>query len=34
MARIFLLSAMKNEGPDVLEWALYHRLIGFENIVV
>ena len=34
MARIFLLSAMKNEGPDVLEWALYHRLIGFDHILV
>lgn len=32
--RICLLSAMKNEGPDVLEWALYHRLLGFDHIVV
>lgn len=34
MARNFLLSAMKNEGPDVLEWALHHRLVGFDHIVV
>lgn len=34
MPRICLLSAMKNEGPDVLEWALYHRLMGFDHIVV
>lgn len=34
MPRICLLSAMKNEGPDVLEWALYHRLVGFDHIVV
>ena len=34
MPRICLLSAMKNEGPDVLEWALYHRLLGFDHIVV
>ena len=34
MSRICLLSAMKNEGPDVLEWALYHRLVGFDHIVV
>lgn len=24
----------KNEGPFLLEWVLYHRLIGFDNIVV
>lgn len=29
-----LLSAMRNEGPDVLEWVAYHRLIGFGRIVV
>lgn len=34
MPRICLLSAMKNEGPDVLEWALYHRLIGFDHVLV
>ncbi|NEY89263.1 glycosyltransferase family 2 protein [Tabrizicola oligotrophica] len=34
MPRICLLSAMKNEGPDVLEWALYHRLVGFDHILV
>lgn len=34
MPRICLMSAMKNEGPDVLEWALYHRLVGFEHILV
>lgn len=34
MARTILLSAMKNEGPDVLEWALYHRLIGFDHLLV
>ena len=34
MARTCLLSAMKNEGPDVLEWALYHRLVGFDHILV
>jgi len=34
MPRIFLLSAMKNEGPEVLEWALYHRLLGFDHILV
>lgn len=34
MQRICLLSAIKNEGPDLLEWAVYHRLIGFDHIVV
>jgi len=34
MPRICLLSAMKNEGPDVLEWALYHRILGFDHILV
>lgn len=34
MPRICLLSAIKNEGPDVLEWALYHRLVGFDHILV
>lgn len=34
MPRICLLSAIKNEGPDVLEWAVYHHLIGFDHIVV
>lgn len=29
-----LFSAMKNEGPFILEWVAYHRLIGFDHIVV
>ena len=29
-----LLSAMRNEGPDLLEWMAWHRLIGFDRIVV
>lgn len=32
--RATLFSAMKNEGPFILEWVAYHRLIGFEKIVV
>lgn len=32
--RAVLLSAMRNEGPDVLEWVAFHRLIGFGKIVV
>ncbi|MEM9059652.1 MAG: glycosyltransferase family 2 protein [Pseudomonadota bacterium] len=34
MARKFLFSCMRNEAPYVLEWVAYHRLIGFEEIVV
>jgi hypothetical protein len=33
-ARHTLLSMMKDEGPDLLEWVAHHRLIGFDNICV
>lgn len=29
-----LLSAMRNEGPDVLEWVAWHRMVGFDRIIV
>ncbi len=29
-----LVATAKNEGPFLLEWVLYHRLIGFDNIVI
>lgn len=29
-----LLSAMRDEGPDVLEWVAWHRIAGFDRIVV
>ncbi|MBP6737798.1 MAG: glycosyltransferase family 2 protein [Rhodobacteraceae bacterium] len=29
-----LLSAVKNEGPDLLEWLCWHRMIGFDRIVI
>lgn len=29
-----LFSAVKDEGPDLLEWVCYHRVIGFERIVL
>lgn len=29
-----LLSAVRNEGPDLLEWIAWHRLIGFGRIVI
>ena len=29
-----LIVTTKNEGPFLLEWVAYHRLIGFDNIVV
>ncbi len=32
--RATLFSAMKNEGPFVLEWVAFHRLLGFDKIVV
>jgi len=33
-ARHTLLSMMKDEGADLLEWVAHHRLIGFDNICV
>ena len=29
-----LYSAMRNEGPDVLEWVAWHRMMGFDRIVI
>jgi len=29
-----LFSAQRNEKPFLLEWVLYHRLIGFDRIIV
>jgi hypothetical protein len=32
--RKVLFSAMKNEAPFVLEWIAYHKVIGFDEIVI
>ncbi len=32
--RILLVATMRDEGPFVLEWAAYHLLIGFTDLVV
>lgn len=32
--RKVLFSAMKNEAPFVLEWVAYHKVIGFNEIVI
>jgi hypothetical protein len=32
--RTALVATMCNEGPYILEWVAYHRLIGFSEIVV
>ena len=29
-----LIATMRNEGPFILEWLAYHRLIGFTRVVV
>lgn len=34
MTRKLLFSAQKNEGPFLLEWIAYHKMIGFTDIVV
>jgi len=33
-ARATILSMMKDEGPRLLEWLAYHRLIGFDAVWV
>jgi hypothetical protein len=32
--RTCIVTAMKNEGPFILEWLAYHRAIGVEDILV
>jgi len=32
--KIVLVTAMKNEGPFLLEWIAYHRAIGVSDIIV
>ena len=32
--KIVLITAMKNEGPFLLEWIAYHRAIGVTNFIV
>ena len=32
--RITAITPMKNEGPFMLEWLVYHRLIGFNDFIV
>ncbi len=34
MSERVLFSAQKNEGPFLLEWVAYHRVIGFDRIVI
>lgn len=29
-----IVTCMKNEGPFILEWLAYHRMIGVENFIV
>lgn len=32
--RVMLVATVKDEGPNILEWIGYHRMIGFTDIVV
>lgn len=32
--KVVLVSAMRNEGPFILEWVAYHRAIGIDRIVI
>lgn len=31
---VVLVSAMRNEGPFLLEWLAYHRVIGIDRVVI
>jgi hypothetical protein len=31
---ITLVATMRNEGPFLLEWVAYHRLIGFNDVLI
>ena len=28
------LTAMRNEGPFILEWVAWQKMLGFENILI
>ena len=32
--RITMVTTMKNEGPYLLEWIAYHRMIGFTDFII
>ena len=32
--RIALVATLRNEGPFIVEWVAYHRLIGFTDVIV
>lgn len=32
--RTLLIATMKNEGPFLIEWVAWHRLVGFDDILV
>lgn len=34
MTAFTLFSAVKNEGPFLVEWVTFHRLIGFDRVVI
>jgi hypothetical protein len=33
-ARVMLVTTVKDEGPNILEWVAHHRRVGFTDIVV
>ena len=32
--RSLLVTTIKDEGPNILEWVAHHRLCGFDTIMV
>lgn len=33
-AKVLLISTVKNEGPNILEWVAHHLCIGFTHIQI
>ena len=33
-ARSLIVTTMKNEGPFILEWLAYHRIVGFDDFLI
>ena len=34
LSKKILFSAVKNEGPFILEWIAYHKAVGFDAVLV
>ncbi len=34
MPKVLLVATVRDEGPNILEWVAYHRIIGFDRIQI